>query len=464
MIQEYKKSVSKWSIQSDLASSYLVYTLSGNEIETFKLKMIQRNSLGKLLNIQYINEGNKHNLFYNTTGLINFIEYINLHKIHYNLLVELINEIINVVKEGQDYLLSENGFLLEGDKIFIKTDTEEIKFIYLPCKNISWDNRSQIEKLIQIMMPYIHKQDEKAIALAHQLRMLLEDKHSHICEMEKILYYNVPKTDIVTSINSMQILPSLDSNHVDSKDFPQQSKSKDSIMTFIILQSFIVIMIFLCIPQWIVIQDDHSTRLLKIICMIGLVGISEFIIFSKVLVHKEKVKVDKVEVKNHIMNEESNYNKEVVRLNSPTHKKNIDKSKKVVLSKLPRNNTPKRVKWHWDEEDYSMMDSTFDDMSFDEETKRAYIVDSQGIHTPITKTPFIIGKMKSIVDFSINNELISRVHCQIISEGEFYYLIDLESTNGTVLNKERLEGHKKYPLKDLDEISITSVNYVFKCF
>jgi pSer/pThr/pTyr-binding forkhead associated (FHA) protein len=98
----------------------------------------------------------------------------------------------------------------------------------------------------------------------------------------------------------------------------------------------------------------------------------------------------------------------------------------------------------------------------DQDIKRTFLIDIHNVHIPILKSPFIIGKIKSIVDHSIQNDLVSRIHCQIIHEEEKYYIIDLESTNGTLLNSVRLNGHKRYLLEDGDKISITNEQFTFK--
>lgn len=79
----------------------------------------------------------------------------------------------------------------------------------------------------------------------------------------------------------------------------------------------------------------------------------------------------------------------------------------------------------------------------------------------INKQVFLIGKKENEVDGYIGTKTVSRVHARIeISEGN-YYIEDLNSTNGTYLNGERLEYRQKVKLKAQDKIVFGIEEYVF---
>ena len=53
--------------------------------------------------------------------------------------------------------------------------------------------------------------------------------------------------------------------------------------------------------------------------------------------------------------------------------------------------------------------------------------------------PVRIGKFADDVHLTLSDETVSRRHCEIIREGDYYALIDLESTNGTFVNGVRVK-------------------------
>lgn len=66
-----------------------------------------------------------------------------------------------------------------------------------------------------------------------------------------------------------------------------------------------------------------------------------------------------------------------------------------------------------------------------------------------------------------NYEFISTRHAKIVKDGSKFFVIDLESTNGTRLNRTELNPHQKYELNENDEILLsasekTGIKLVFK--
>lgn len=65
---------------------------------------------------------------------------------------------------------------------------------------------------------------------------------------------------------------------------------------------------------------------------------------------------------------------------------------------------------------------------------------------PVRKTPFRIGKMEGITDYRIINRRVSRKHADIVKEQGKYYILDLDSTNGTYIDGRRLQPGVKEEL------------------
>lgn len=74
---------------------------------------------------------------------------------------------------------------------------------------------------------------------------------------------------------------------------------------------------------------------------------------------------------------------------------------------------------------------------------------------------FLIGKKRQEVDGYLPERTVSRIHARIEKDGEDYYLEDLNSTNGTFLNGQRLEYRQKAKLAVGDRILLGNVEYRF---
>lgn len=81
---------------------------------------------------------------------------------------------------------------------------------------------------------------------------------------------------------------------------------------------------------------------------------------------------------------------------------------------------------------------------------------------PIIKDAVTIGRT-SENDIAIDNIGVSRRHAQVIKEGDDYYIEDMESANGTILNGRVLNSASgnKSKLQDNDEIELGKHKLVF---
>jgi len=71
----------------------------------------------------------------------------------------------------------------------------------------------------------------------------------------------------------------------------------------------------------------------------------------------------------------------------------------------------------------------------------------------VSEQVFAIGRLADN-NLPLNHQKISRHHADITFNGNFYAIEDLESSNGTYVNDERLEARKPHPLKTGDVIRV----------
>ena len=82
------------------------------------------------------------------------------------------------------------------------------------------------------------------------------------------------------------------------------------------------------------------------------------------------------------------------------------------------------------------------------------------IEIAVTKDEFVIGKKAEICDGVIGfNKMISRSHCRINRRGNQYTITDLQSANGTYVNKIRLQPNQPYPIHNGDIIRLANSDF-----
>lgn len=67
---------------------------------------------------------------------------------------------------------------------------------------------------------------------------------------------------------------------------------------------------------------------------------------------------------------------------------------------------------------------------------------------------WLIGWDPERCDIIVDNDFVSSKHCILFLEDEEFEIEDLGSTNGTWVNGKKLESHKRYPVKQRDDVTL----------
>lgn len=82
------------------------------------------------------------------------------------------------------------------------------------------------------------------------------------------------------------------------------------------------------------------------------------------------------------------------------------------------------------------------------------------IEIDVTKDEFVIGKKAESCDGVVGfNKMISRRHCKICRQGDTYTITDLQSANGTFVNKRRLLPGQPHPIHNGDVIRLANSDF-----
>lgn len=84
---------------------------------------------------------------------------------------------------------------------------------------------------------------------------------------------------------------------------------------------------------------------------------------------------------------------------------------------------------------------------------------SNRVEIVVNKSEFIIGKKDTNDGVITFNKKISRVHCKITVTNNQYAVTDLQSSNGTYVNRQKLLPNKPYPLKNGDIVRLANSDF-----
>ena len=94
--------------------------------------------------------------------------------------------------------------------------------------------------------------------------------------------------------------------------------------------------------------------------------------------------------------------------------------------------------------------------------RRLTALDAGETDIVISYYPFIIGKQENLADYILDRETVSRLHLRIDQKDGRYYVQDLNSTNGTLVDGRMLENNETAEIWEGVEVNIAGVRYRFE--
>lgn len=79
----------------------------------------------------------------------------------------------------------------------------------------------------------------------------------------------------------------------------------------------------------------------------------------------------------------------------------------------------------------------------------------------LSKASVLLGRLEDSVDYVIPNRAVGKIHAEILNRADGFYIIDLNSVNGTYVNGERLVCNTEVMIKNGDNITLANESYTF---
>lgn len=418
--------------ERDMSNSYIVFKVLRDELEEHAIKMMHYNQISHLITLSEKTENGHTYLYYDITGKVSLLEWAKQNPVDYSVLQMLITSLLKLTGLTQEFLLTEGCILLNQQTVFLDLEKKACFFLYLPYSDKSFNMKKQVRMLIQELFPLIHKQDEKAISLIHKLRMVMEDENFSVEAFKRILEFEESilsatmhmRTDEVTVLKNEEARAKVKVKH------RQESPGKNNKLTFVLLQLVLGIVVWLCVSNWLLGEANTVLLIIKVILLLSGVGICELLMITKVLLEQSAQEEPETD---YVIEEQE------------------------VCSIPIKEEKIKSDKWGWDNDKSERLKREHLISS-----KRAYLINGEGVKAPIIKTPFVVGSLREAVDFCIKDEGVSNVHFKITQEDGLYYLMDLNSEGGTHLNEFCISPENKIIVYDGDLIHLGHGKYYFR--
>lgn len=462
------------SYKKDLRNNYLVIPKDdGDSKEDYCIAMLQANTIQGIIGPDIRIIDNRILYYYDITSKQSLEILYEKTPINFEQLRNLFFNMTEIIDLAYEYLLNENDLVLDPKYIYYNLSSKKINICYLPGYNT--DIRKQLIYLIEYIMNKVEYKDNEAVLYIYNLyaicreegfpydKFLMQIKESRHDSPIKLEIRKKPAGGNQT--DKQEALPKEKKRIrqipvMKEKISDDQEKYYYPVKTYIYTGMCFLGAIFILtagIKAKIIYTSagtriDYSKLTFLLLILLSVAGY----LLRKIWDKKNRMtkvvrKVEYIDPRPYMEGYAEEFEEGAVSGNQPSQ--SIYAAENTGLT----NNNPGKNKE--DEE----INPTVLLNGYLPATGCCLEPAEKGIYETIriTEFPFVIGKQKGNVDYFLDNEAVSRYHIKITKDDNNYYIMDLNSTNGTSLNSNPLSCYQRVELRDGDEVAIAGIKYIF---
>lgn len=439
-----------------------------NELSTMERKMLSYNEIGGILpcHIQILE--NKIEIDYEIDGKMSFCEFLENRMIGKKELNHFYENLLKTISNMRAYLIPVNRLFLSPETIFIDRKGENLYFCCVP--SYEQEIMEQIKMITELLLKHTEHKDQEGVFFIYGLYQMLQQSNMTVAMIEQYIEDNGKNNCMksMTKVEDSEFKKSLDIKsiswnnweeteitnqnvqmtqeeydfdregistsayryHLDktmekekNRNTMQKEKNKKKMILHTITQVGIFSLCLLFLGLTFHFYQVHSRKNF----FVGVVLSICFIVFfldRERMYQKERKEI--LEKNEDVRNTRNRYEKQ-----------ELEGDKTILLS------------YHGKEDAKKGSVPYLKSLS------------STGDTILIGHTPLVLGSLQEAVDIVIQGRGVSRIHATIECERDTYYIRDLNSTNGTEWNGERLSPQIPQELQEGDSILIGTHKYQF---
>ena len=416
----------------DMNHNYLIIKIAAKENESqYQLKMMIENDIPGLLKLSQRYIDGESFLYYEINSLQTLKSMFEHRKMDKQMAKLLLGGLMKVFRQIKNYLLSDDGLLLNPEFIYFNLEKEEVHFVFYPYENESVSVK--IRQLFEYLVRIIDHNDSGLTDKIYDLCQLAEKKILSIEDFDRCLTelslpkneaaggdevcFHGTKTEVMTS-EEINVMPKeININQTDHK----KQKGKFLLLTLISTAGAIIILLYQSFAALTANEILLSVTLLIVFIIFFLITLSLYLLL-------------------------------VYRL------KNTGRKERALDADFnPQAQSPvqSQVQPEYCGETIFLAEDFKEDKLYGFGRGNKYIIE-------LTHFPFTIGKLDDNIDFCMKELSISRIHVRFTKYDDAVFMTDLNSTNGTYKNGLRLEPSETVPIAAGDEIRLGKLNFYYR--
>ena len=392
-------------------SEYMVFEFDSKEqIDQVASGMLSNNTIDGLLPFVINQFNNKIITKFNITSMITLSELLEEY-ICKNQIIKIIDTIINLFTEVEDYLIDPDSLILDTDKMFYNKETQNIYLITMPVINKNIGNPPLDVFFKSLICRIKFDQSENCDYIGKMLGYLNSDTKFSLHDFKYIIDEQKTRSYIegeIESINNDQPRFILTKPQEKDKEIKVTNKDDEENRNDVGFK----------IPLDFYADDDHDEEMQN-----------KKSIFSKIFKEQKSRKSKKKEIED--VSDDS--------IKVQVYNKQGDVASESAVS-------PNMF--------------VFKNIKADQKSFLLRLKNNEKIY--LGKNVFKIGTDKKIVDYYISdNNAVSRTHADIVSKEDAYFIIDNNSTNHTYLNEHMIKSLSEMKLQDKSRIRLANEEFIF---
>ncbi len=498
---EYKK-----EYVSDGGKSYLVIQVPIKEqLKYYQIEMLEKNKPERLipLLVQRVNDDWK--FYYDITSRIPLERILERKRIDMNEFEQIINHTAELGCQLRDYLLDISSVVLDKTSIYCDPSGLSLYFLYFPVATKENDPERLKKFLKKLVTDDICLMDDKSGVLLKRVLEFLKKESFHSDELsrcvreaeeqkwnnsgnalimkgntpnrtpignEKTKHMNIPgeakERDKPLSMNPIHEKKNVIKHfkiihNKDSLQYPMSSYWITGLLNAVLIGLLIVLLA----------TGTNSNRGSSILGFLLIMAASNYYAISRLFSKERKIPSmkEKAEIKRdanrvRYVNAAVNGSPDIQpTMKSVTPGKRMD-SLYPVAKKLEeiqgfgtKTDDPPKSTFYSGKRTNS--DKT---MVLGERTRSVPYLQSQTVpyeKISIDKASLFIGRLDGSVDYVIHNNAVGKIHAEIVQKDDQYYIIDLNSVNGTYINGKKIASNTETLIKSGDNITLANASYLF---
>lgn len=392
-------------------------------------------------------------LYYDITSKQNIVQFHQKGKVNREWLLDLVESIRRLQQELGRFLLQENNVLWEPEQIFQDLESNVFSFLYVPY----YAGENQFLKLLGFLVEKIDYEDEALVECVYKMYEQFE-KNGETYLQEQI-FKDAKKLEERTAKKSAEVFRTLEQEEKSSSDAVFQQPETVSRQN--------------AEEETADLEDGQVTKRNAIERSAkGRSAIERNAIERSTI---EKNAMDRNAMgKNTVERNTIDRNAQDMDAGSPKklfglfENKKTKKSREQELREEYRQNVQRMMDGYAVAEEQQEYGEEYGRTVFMSERPdkkevhyRLYFADGRKA-SELDTSNLLIGKYKDKVDVYLEDDSVSRMHARVLQEQGSFYLEDSNSTNGTFLNKTRLQPYERKKLEQGDEIRCGNVVLYFR--